>query len=164
MKLNLQSINSKILHLRPENALDNGEHGLWLKEKSQLKSRGGVRTLLPPFVQKRKNVGYYHETKKALGYVTSTQSDSNSVESVYHDHSSSTSSWESDVGVGAVFKSLFVDMVLTSHLEDDKEFELTQSDDDLSIKHLNTLWDTRFKQFELPMDGRLDLNQLRRRN
>jgi len=33
-------------------------------------------------------------------------------ESVRHDHSSETSSWELDVSVGAIFKNLSVNMVL----------------------------------------------------
>ena len=46
-------------------------------------------------------------------------------------------------------------MVSTSHFEEDGEDtfeseELIQSDTDQWIKHLNTLWDTRFKQNEPP--------------
>ena len=51
-------------------------------------------------------------------------------------------------------------MVLTSHLEDDGkdtfEFEeLIQSDSDLWIKHLNTLWDMRFEQYEPPTEDKV---------
>jgi len=47
-------------------------------------------------------------------------SDSESEEEVYHD-SSTTSSWGSDISTGDIFGSLSVNMVLTSHLEDDGE-------------------------------------------
>ena len=57
-------------------------------------------------------------------------------ESVYHDHSPGTSSWELDVNVGAIFRNLSVNMVSTSHLEDEK---LIQLDTDPWMKHLNTL-------------------------
>jgi len=46
-------------------------------------------------------------------------------------------------------------MVSTSNVEEDREDifeseELLQSDTGPWIKHLNTLWDTRFEQRELP--------------
>ena len=37
----------------------------------------------------------------------------------HHDHSSKTSSWESDVSTGAIFKSLSVNMISISHLDDE---------------------------------------------
>jgi len=51
-------------------------------------------------------------------------------------------------------------MVLTSHLEDDGEDtfeyeELIQSDSDSWIKHLNTLWATRFEQCEPPTEDKV---------
>jgi len=71
-------------------------------------------------------------------------SDSESEEEVYPDSSSATSSWDSDVSVGDIFESLLVNIVSTSHFEDDgedtfKSEELIQSDSDPWIKHLNTL-------------------------
>jgi len=42
-------------------------------------------------------------------------------ELLYHDHSSSTSSWESEVSVGDIFENLSVNMVSNSHLEDEDE-------------------------------------------
>ena len=58
-------------------------------------------------------------------------SGSESEGSLYHDHSSSTSSWESDISVGVIFKDLSVNMVSTSHLKDEDEDEETiQSDTD----------------------------------
>ena len=51
-------------------------------------------------------------------------------------------------------------MVATSHLEEDREDtfefeELIQSDSDPWIKHLNTLWDTRFEQRESPTEDKV---------
>ena len=68
---------------------------------------------------------------------TSIPSTSESEESSYHDHSSGTSSWESDVSVGNIFKDLSINMISTSHPEDGDE-EVIQLDTDLWIKHRNT--------------------------
>lgn len=64
-----------------------------------------MRTRLHPFIPKRKDISYYHETRRGLRCVNSNPSDSKYEESVYHDHSSSISSWELDVSVGAIFES-----------------------------------------------------------
>jgi len=80
-----------------------------------------------------------------LGYVSSPiLSASESEESLYHYRSSGTSSWESDVSVGSIFKEISVNMISTSHPEDENE-EMIQSDIDPWIKHLNTLRDIRFE-------------------
>ena len=42
-----------------------------------------------------------------------------SEESLYHDHSSGMSLWESDISVSTIFEDLSVNMVPTSHLEDE---------------------------------------------
>jgi len=82
----------------------------------------GRRTLLRSFVPKRKTSDYYHRTRMGLGYVsTPIPSASESEESLYHNHSSGTLSWESDVSVGNLFGELSVNMVSTSHLEDGDE-------------------------------------------
>ena len=95
---------------------------------------------------KGKAPDYYQKTRRGLGYVsTPILSDFKSEESLYHDHSSDTLLWKSDVSVGTIFGNLFVNMVSSSHLEDEDE-EIIQSDTDLWIKHLNTLWDIRFEQ------------------
>jgi len=78
-------------------------------------------------------------------------SDFESEKSLYHDHSLSTSSWESDVSLGTIFGNLSVNMVLTSHPKDEDE-EMIQSDTDLWIKYLNTLGDIRFEQHEPPTE------------
>jgi len=57
-------------------------------------------------------------------------------------------------------------MVPTSHLEDDGEDtfkydELIQSDSDLCIKHLNTLWNIRFEQHEPPTKNKVTQINLR---
>jgi len=54
---------------------------------------------------------------------------SDSEKSLGHDYSSGTSSWESDVSVGNIFRELSVNMVSISHLEDRDE-EMTQADTD----------------------------------
>ena len=56
-------------------------------------------------------------------------SESKFEESLYHGHSPGTSSWESDVNVGAIFRNLSVNMGSTSHLEDEDE-GMIQSDTD----------------------------------
>ena len=110
----------------------------------------GRRTLLRSFTTKGKTPDYYHRTRRGLGYVsTPIPSASEFEESLYHNHSSCTSSWESDFSVGNLFGELSVNMVSTSHLEDGDE-ETIQSDTDPWIKHLNTLWDVHFEQREPP--------------
>ena len=52
-----------------------------------------------------------------------------------------------------------MNIVSTSHLEDEDE-ETIQSDIDPWTKHLNTLWDIRFKQRELPTDDKVIQNNL----
>ena len=61
---------------------------------------------------------------------------------------------ESDISIGNIFRELLVNMVSTSHLEDRDE-EMTQSDTDSWIKHLNALWDTRFEQREPPTEDKV---------
>jgi len=79
-----------------------------------------------------------------------------SEESLYHDHLSGKSSWQSDISVEAIFKDLSVNMVSTSHLEDeDEDEEMIQLDTNPWIKHLNTLWDIRFEQREPPTDNKV---------
>jgi len=115
----------------------------------------GRRILLWSFVSKGKTPDYYHRTRRGLGYVsTPIPSASKSEESLYHNHSSGTSSWESDVSVGNLFRELSVNMVSTSHLEDGDE-ETIQSDTDPWIKHLNTIWDVHFEQREPPTEDKV---------
>ena len=85
---------------------------------------------------------------------TPVPSSSESEESLCHNYSSGTSSWESDVSVGNIFRELSVNMVSTNHLED-KDEEMIQSDTDPWIRHLNTLWDTRFEQREPPTEDKV---------
>jgi len=79
----------------------------------------GRRTLLQSFVPKGKTPDYYHRTRRGLGYVsTPIPSAAESEESLYHNHSSGTSSWELGVSVGNLFRELSANIVSTSHLED----------------------------------------------
>ena len=117
----------------------------------------GKLALLRSFVPKGKESDYYHKTQRGLGYVsTPVSSDLESEEEVYHDSSSAIPSWDSDVSISDIFGSLSMDMVSTSHLEDNEEDtfepeELIQSDFNPWIKHLNTLWDMCFEQREHPL-------------
>jgi len=80
------------------------------------------RALLRSFVSKGKDPNYYHKSWRGLSYVSILVSpDFESEEEVYHDSSSATSSWDSDVSVGDIFESLSVNMISTSHLENDGE-------------------------------------------
>ena len=119
--------------------------GYNLIKGSSLNFGKGKRALLRSLVSKGKDPGYYHMTRRGLGYVSMlVSSDSESKEEVYHDSSLATLSWESDVSVSDIFESLSVNMVSTNHLEDGgedtfKSKEFIQSDYDPWIKHLNTL-------------------------
>ena len=80
------------------------------------------RALLRSFVPKGKNPDYYHKARRGISYVsTPISSDPESEKEVYYDSSSATSSWDSDVSFGDIFRSLSVNMVSFSHLHDDKE-------------------------------------------
>ena len=52
---------------------------------------------LRPFVPKGKDPDYYHKIRRGLGYVSMLVSSDSESEEVYHDNSSATSSWDSDV-------------------------------------------------------------------
>jgi len=96
----------------------------------------GKRALFRSFVPKGKDLDYYHKTRRGLGYVSTPVSlDPESEKEVYLDSSSATSSWHSNVSIGDIFESFSVNMVSTSHVEDDREDtfkfeELIQSDTD----------------------------------
>ena len=100
-------------------------------------------------------------TQRGLGYVsTPVLLNFESKEEVYHDNSSTISSWDSDVSVGGIFESLSVNMVTASHLKDDvedtfKSEELIQSDSDPWIKHLNSILDVHFEQREPPTEDKV---------
>ena len=103
------------------------------------------RVLLRSFVPKGKEPNYNHKTRRRLSYVSmAVSSGLESEKEVRHESLSATSSWDSDVSIGDIFGSLSMNMVSTSHLEDDEEDtfeskELIQSDSDPWIKHLNIL-------------------------
>jgi len=93
-----------------------------LMKKFGLNFGKGRWTLLRSFVPKGKAFDYYHKTRRGLGYIsTPIPLIFESEESLYHDHSSGTSSWESDVSVGGIFKEFSVNMVSTSHQEEEDE-------------------------------------------
>jgi len=118
---------SAILSLRAECAQNDREYGMWLDEEVWLKLRQRRQTLFRSFVPKRKAHDYCHKTQRGLGYIsTPIPLTSESEDSLNYDHSLGTSSWESDVSVGGVFKELSVNMASTSHPEEDEE--MIQSD------------------------------------
>ena len=139
--------------LSPLNSLIMGKtHTIWwrrwgynLAKRSDLNFSKERWALLQSFILKGKILDYYHKSWRGLGYVsTPVPSNSESKEYQSHDHFLSTSSWELNVSIDAIFNSLSVNMVSTSHLED-KDDEMIQSDTDPWIKHLNTLWDLFFE-------------------
>ena len=81
-------------------------------------------------------------------------SDSQSEEEVHHDSSLATSSWDSNVSIGDIFESLSVNMVSTSHFEDDG-VDAFESKELIQSKHLNALWDTHFEQREPPTENKV---------
>jgi len=58
------------------------------------------------FHSKRKAPDYYQKTQRGLDMCQHQ-----SQQSIYHDHLSGTSSWESDVTIGTIFKNLSVNIV-----------------------------------------------------
>lgn len=74
---------------------------------------------MPPLL-KGKDINYYHRIRRGLGYVfdplTST---SESNDSIFHDHSSSNSSWDLDNSIGEMFRRLSINMVSTSRPGED---------------------------------------------
>src|SRR3954470_16456542 len=93
---------------------------------------------------------------RGLGYSTTPdQSDVDSNPLARYDHSFDTSSFSSDVSVGTLFEPVSVNMVSAQPEPDDDEIELTNTEDDPWIRHLNTLWDIRFEQREPPTDDAL---------
>jgi len=106
--------------------------GYDLTKRFSLNFGKGKQVLLRSFVPKGKAPDYYHKTRRRLGDVsTLISSDPEFEESVWHDHSSETSSWESDASICAIFKNLSVNMISASHLEDediDEAEEMIQSD------------------------------------
>src|SRR3954462_13892510 len=90
---------------------------------------------------------------RGLGYsTTSDQSDVDSNPLARYDHSSDTSSFNSDVSIGTLFEPVSVNMISAQPEPDDDEIELIGTEDDPWIKHLNMLWDIRFEQREPPTD------------
>src|SRR4051812_6091391 len=100
--------------------------GYDLEEKPGLNYGKGMRALPLPFVPEGKEANYYQETRRGLGYISPPPRSSHRpacVKKISHDHSSDTSSWESDVSIGALFKDLSINMVSAGPLEDLKDME-----------------------------------------
>lgn len=80
------------------------------------------------------------KTKRGLRYVSQFHKiQTEIVEPFNQDHSSDTSSWDSDTIVGGIFTGLFVNMTFVSQPSDEEEDIMLYSEDDPWIKHLNDL-------------------------
>src|SRR4051812_47470856 len=78
---------------------------------------------------------------RGLGYSsTPDKSDVDSNPLARYDHSSNTSSFNSDVSVGTLFEPVSVNMVSAQPEPDDDKIELIDTKNDPWIKHLNMLW------------------------
>src|SRR4051812_45352020 len=128
-----------------------------MEKKPGMNYGKGVRALPLPFVPKGREASYYQETKRGLGYVSPPARPGHSpsyVKMTSHDHSSDTSSWESDASIGTLFEGLSINMVSADPLEDLEDMGCDDSffedDNDPWIRHLNTLWDIHFELREPP--------------
>src|SRR3954470_14533541 len=93
---------------------------------------------------------------RGLGYSTTPdQSDVDSNPLARYNHSSDTSSFNSDISVGTLFGPVSVNMVSAQPEPYDDEIELIDTEDDPWIRHLNMLWDTRSEQRYPPTDDTL---------
>ena len=97
--------------------------GYNLQRGNGLNFRRGRRGLLWTFVLKGKPADYYDKTRRRLGYITSPARSQSEEDESLPLHSSSSSEWESDVSVGVVFKSLFVNMTSINQLEQEEVIE-----------------------------------------
>lgn len=71
---------------------------------------------------KGKPIDYYHSTKRGLGSVSdflTLASDFDDL--IYHNHSSSTSSWDSKNSIGKIFSGLSINMASVSHFKDNED-------------------------------------------
>src|SRR4051812_28261568 len=74
---------------------------------------------------------------RGLGYsAMPDQSDMNSNPLARYDHSSNTSSFDSDVSIGTLFEPVSFNMVSAQPELNDDEIELTDTEDDPWIRHL----------------------------
>ena len=104
------------------------EMGYDLRRGEGLNSGTGRRIPLQPFVPKEKHANYYDQTRKGLGYITSTAQSNPEFERHLLSHSLDSSEWESDVSVGVAFKKLFVNMTLTSQVKPEEDIEPFDTD------------------------------------
>ena len=75
---------------------------------------------------KGKPANYYDKTRRELGYVTPPPSTSIRSEDnkLIPSRSTSSSEWESDVSVGAMFENLSVNMTSSNHLEPEEAIDI----------------------------------------
>src|SRR4051812_22854230 len=124
--------------------------GYHFKDKEGLNYGKGRKAPLEVFNSRR------WKDHRGLGYSsTPDQSDMDSNPLARYDHSSNTSSFNSDISVGTLFEPVSVNMASALLEPDDDEIELIDTVDDPWIRHLNMLWDIRFEQCEPPTDDAL---------
>ena len=131
--------------------------GYNLRQGDGLNFGKGRRIPLQPFVPKGKPPNYYDRTRRGLGYVTPTEqseSEDGSLSPI-QSQSSSSSGWEYDVSVGAVFKNLSVNMTSASHIEEEDESQLEPLDCDPWAQQMSYQWEMRFEQREPPTEDKV---------
>jgi len=113
---------SSLLSLRVKCTQNDGEHGVWPNKCSWLELQQRKENTASILHSKRESPWLFI-IKLTGGWlcVNSNPSASKSEESLYHNHSSSMSSWESNVNVGNIFKELSVNMVSTNHSKNENE-------------------------------------------
>ena len=133
--------------------------GYNFNEKQGLNFGKGRRTpIRMSLTPEGKPPDYYQKTGRGVGYITPPPVSENEISNyLRHDQSSGISSYESDVSIGPFFKNLTVNMVSTSHPDEDAggDEELMESTNDPWIKRLNILWDMRFEQREPPTEDKV---------
>ena len=78
-----------------------------------LNFRKGRRAPIRSFTPKGKPLYYYHKTRRGFGYVSTPPLLENETDNcLCQDHSSGTSSWESDVSIRTLFKNMSVMLAL----------------------------------------------------
>jgi len=112
----------------------------------------GRRDFLRNFVPKGKPANYYDKTRRRLGYVTPPPSTSIRFEDnkPIPSRSASSSEWESDVSMGAMFENLSVKMTSSSHLGPAEAIDVEPW-----AQQLDFQWEKRFEQCESPTKNKV---------
>ena len=106
----------------------------------------GWRIPLQPFVPEEKPANYYNHTLRGLSYVTLPPQSGSEYDESLPSQSSDSSSWDSNISVGVVFKKLYANMTFISQAEQDEDIE--PFDTDLWAQQLDLQWEKHFEQRE----------------